>query len=82
MGDATDLTLSERREAFKGVLIFTSVFVAAIGILVFFFLDKNGEPNTSTDASQVFVWRDFMKVMNMPLSLVFDHDCILCIHGL
>ena len=66
MGDATDLTLSERREAFKGVLIFTSVFVAAIGILVFFFLDKNGEPNTSTDASQVFVWRDFMKVMNMP----------------
>ena len=51
IGDATDLTLSERRDAFKGVLIFTSVFVAAIGILVFFFLDKNGEPDTSTDAS-------------------------------
>jgi len=66
IGDATDLTLSERRDAFKGVLIFTSVFVAAIGILVFFFLDKNGEPDTSTDVSQVFVWSDFMKVMNMP----------------
>ena len=64
--DATDLTLSERREAFKGVLVFTSVFVGGIGILVFFFLDKNGEPDTSTDASQVFVWSDFMKVMKMP----------------
>ena len=66
IGDATDLTLSERREAFKGVLVFTSVFVGGIGILVFFFLDKNGEPDTSTDASQVFVWSDFMKVMKMP----------------
>ena len=64
--DATDLTLSERREAFNGVLVFTSVFVGGIGILVFFFLDKNGEPDTSTDASQVFVWSDFMKVMKMP----------------
>ena len=66
IGDATDLTLSERREAFKGVLVFTSVFVGGIGILVFFFLDKNGEPDTSTDVSQVFVWSDFMKVMKMP----------------
>ena len=48
------------------MLVFTSVFVGGIGILVFFFLDKNGEPDTSMDASQVFVWSDFMKVMKMP----------------
>ena len=66
LGDAINLTLSERREAFKGVLAFTSVFVGGIGILVFFFLDKNEGPDVPSDELQIFVWRDFMKVMKMP----------------
>ena len=66
LGGDADLILSERQEAFKGVLIFTSVFVGGIGILVFFFLDKNGEPDSSIDTSKVFVRRDFRKVMTMP----------------
>ena len=75
--DATDLTLLDRQEAFKGVLIFTSVFVGGIGILVFYLLDKSEEPNYSIDSSQVFIWSDFKKVMKIP-SVWYLTIIVLC----
>lgn len=75
--DATDLTLFDRQEAFKGVLIFTSVFVGGIGILVFYLLDKSEELNYSIDSSQVFIWSDFKKVMKIP-SVWYLTIIVLC----
>ena len=75
--DATDLTLFDRQEAFKGVLIFTSVFVGGIGILVFYLLDKSEELNYSIDSSQVFIWSDFKKVMRIP-SVWYLTIIVLC----
>ena len=75
--DATDLTLLDRQEAFKGVLIFTSVFVGGIGILVFYLLDKSEELNYSIVSSQVFIWSDFKKVMKIP-SVWYLTIIVLC----
>ena len=64
--DVTIITVFDRQVAFKGVLIFSSVFVGGIGILVFSLLDKSEEPNYSIDSLHVFLWSDFKKVMKIP----------------
>ncbi|MFK8044328.1 MAG: MFS transporter [Crocinitomicaceae bacterium] len=62
--DINDLTLVERKSAFRNVILVTSLFVAAVGLLVLFFMRQKNEKETLSD-SKAFSISSFVNVLKL-----------------
>ena len=62
--DIDTLTLTERKSAFRSVILLTSIFVAVIGVLIFFFMIQKTEQKAVEDRP-AFSAQNFIEVIKL-----------------